>query len=321
MAKRVKKEEVAVASSAVAFEQTKEMLMELHDQVIQIKVTDSTTLGIANQKMSNVNNHLKEIEAKRKELKEPFIKGGKLVDDTAKELSGVLEPALKHLKTEVGNWQLEVLRKENELKQKALEEARKKEEEAKAIAEEQRIVSYIAQVKDWLQKGLETCTTTPHADNMIQSMKGLQPAGVMGKYSQEYGALVEMYTTLFNTKLGELKGSIAAGTTESHIEILGGQLNDHIDTIKQQVKEKQKELTEVETQIVQEVAKLEEEKASNVRFNWKFDVVDEGKVPSIFMSVDEKKIRDWMNTNKDNLKDGEVIYGIKFYKDIVVVTK
>lgn len=325
MAKRTKKSDVVEApviqETSVAFEQTKEMLAELHDQVIQIKVTDSTSLSIANQKMSFVNNHLKEIEAKRKELKQPFIDGGKKIDDTAKELSGLLEPALKHLKTEVGNWQLELIRKENELKQKALEEARKKEEEAKAAAEESRIINYVAQVKDWLEKGLAACTTIEHGEQMLNSMKGLQPAAVMGKYSQEYGALVEMYTALFNTKVGELKGSIPAGTTESHIEVLGGQLNDHIDSIKQQVEQKQQELTQVETEIVQEVAKLQEEKASNVAFLWKFDVVSPENVPSIFMTIDEKKIREWMNANKDNLKDGETIYGIKFYKEVSVRTK
>lgn len=326
MAKRTKKSEVVEVpvleqESSITFEYTKDMLAEIHDQVIQIKVTDSTSLSVANQKMSFVNNHLKEIEAKRKELKQPFIDGGKKIDETAKELSGLLEPALKHLKSEVATWQTEVLRKENELKQKALEEARKKEEEAKSNADEARIISYISQVKDWLEKGLSSCSDVAHGEQMVSSMKGLQPASVMGKYSQEYGALVEMYNTLFTTKIGELKGTVAAGTTNSHIEVLGGQLNDHIDSIKKEVEQKQQELTKVEEEIVQEVAKLEEQKASNVAFIWKFDVVSPENVPSIFMTIDEKKIREWMNANKDNLKDGETIYGIKFFKEASVRTK
>lgn len=328
MAKRVAKQKVEEApvitqeqTSSVAFEQTKEMLSEIHDQVIQIKVSDSTSLSIANQKMSFVNNHLKEIEAKRKELKQPFLDGGKAVDDAAKELAGLLEPALKHLKSEVGNWQTQLLQKERELQQKALEEARKKEAEANGIAEKARIVNYMAQVKDWLEKGLAGCTTIEHGNQMLESMKGLQPFAVMGDYQQEYKALIEMYEKLFRTKVGELEGKIAKGTTENHINVLGGQLNDHIESLKVQVAEKQQELTKVETEIVQEMNNLQEEKASNVAFLWKFDVVSPENVPSMFMSIDEKKIREWMNNNKENLKDGETIYGVKFYKEVSVRTK
>ena len=309
------------ATNSVSFEQTKEVLTEIAAQVIQIKVSDSTTLSIANQKMTFVNGHLKEIEAKRKELKQPFLDGGKLVDDTAKELSSVLDPALKHLKSEVGNWQIEVLRQERELQQKALEEARKKEDEAKAVAEQSRVVNYISQVKDWLEKGLASCATIEHGQSMLASMAGLQPKEMMGDYQAEYGSLVEMYQKLFRTKLGELEGKIAKGTTQNHIDVLGGQLNDHIDSLKEQIEVKKQEVSAVESEILSEVASLQEDKASNVAFLWKFDVVSPENVPQMFMSIDEKKIREWMGNNKENLKDGETIYGVKFYKEVSVRTK
>jgi hypothetical protein len=319
--KKVVEDAVVTQSNSVSFEQTKEMLTEIAEQVTQIKVSDSTTLSIANQKMTFVNGHLKEIEAKRKELKQPFLDGGKAVDDTAKELSSVLDPALKHLKTEVGDWQLQVIQKERELQQKALEEARKKEDEAKAVAEQSRVVNYISQVKDWLEKGLDTCATIEHGQAVLSSMEGLQPANMMGDYQKEYAALIEMYQKLFRTKLGEFEGKIAKGTTQNHLDVLGGQLNDHIESLKEQIEVKKQEVSAVESEILSEVASLQEDKASNVAFLWKFDVVSPENVVPMFMSIDDKKIREWMNNNKENLKDGETIYGVKFYKEISVRTK
>jgi len=319
--KKVVEEAVVTQSNSVSFEQTKEMLTEIAEQVTQIKVSDSTTLSIANQKMTFVNGHLKEIEAKRKELKQPFLDGGKAVDDTAKELSSVLDPALKHLKTEVGDWQLQVIQKERELQQKALEEARKKEDESKAVAEQSRVVNYISQVKDWLEKGLATCATIEHGQAVLSSMEGLQPANMMGDYQKEYAALIDMYQKLFRTKLGELEGKIAKGTTQNHLDVLGGQLNDHIESLKEQIEVKKQEVSAVESEILSEVASLQDDKASNVAFLWKFDVVSPENVVPMFMSIDDKKIREWMNNNKENLKDGETIYGVKFYKEISVRTK
>ena len=69
MAPRKKADVIVSQSEITSFENTKQLFIELADQVTQIKVTDTTSLAIANQKMSNVYNHLKEIEAKRAALK------------------------------------------------------------------------------------------------------------------------------------------------------------------------------------------------------------------------------------------------------------
>jgi len=294
--------------------------VELADQASQIKVTDVTSLAIANQKMSHVNNHLKEIEAKRVEQKAPFLEGAKKVDDVAKQLKSLLEPALKHLKNEVAVWEMERIRKENELKQKALEAARKAEEEAAAIANDKRIVDYISQVKDWLEKGLTNCNTIEHGQQMLSSMNGLQPAVLMGKYSEEYSALIEMYKVLFSTKVGELSGNIAEGTTERNIDLLGGQLNNHIESIKNEVESKQLEVTKTEVEIQQEMNALQEDKVSNVRYNWRFELLNINDVPAEWLTIDEAKVKEWIKNNKEDLKEG-YFKGINFFKEMTVVTK
>lgn len=321
MAKKSEKAVIPVNTGIDSYEATKVLFTEIAAQVVQIKVTDTTTLAIANQKMSTVNNHLKEIEAKRVEQKAPHMAAAKAVDDIAKELKALLEPALAHVKKEVATWETERIRKENELKQKALDEARKAEDEAKGIAEHKRITEYMVQVKNWLENQLTVCDSIESCSKMLESIKGLPAAFQMGNYQTEYTSLVEMYTKLFRTKLGEYEGKIAKGTTENHIQVLGGQLNSHIDSLKEQVESKEQESVVVNTEIVEQMAALQDDKASNVAFLWKFEVIDESLVPNWLMSVDDKKVNEWKNANKDSLKNGETIMGIRFYQEASVRTK
>jgi hypothetical protein len=180
---------------------TKDVFIQLSEEALQIKVTDDVSLAIANQKLSAVNNHLKLIEEKRTELKKPYLDAGKKVDAIAKDLSEPLNNSIQYLKNQIKEWNLEILRREQELKLQA-------------------------------------------------------PAN-----------------SLF------------------------------------------------EDNINHELAMLESQKASNIRHNWKFDVVDISKVPTQFLIVDETKVREWIKANKESLNDGDIIAGIKFYKEVSVVTK
>lgn len=180
---------------------TKDVFIQLSEEALQIKVTDDVSLAIANQKLSAVNNHLKLIEEKRTELKKPYLDAGKKVDAVAKDLSEPLNNSIQYLKNQIKEWNLELLRREQELKQQA-------------------------------------------------------PAN-----------------SLF------------------------------------------------EDNINHELAMLESQKASNVRHNWKFDVVDLSRVPVQFLMIDEAKVREWIKANKESLNDGDIIAGIKFYKEVSVVTK
>jgi hypothetical protein len=301
--------EIAPKTGIEAFGETQEMLQQLSAQVMQIKIVDETSLAIANQNLSKVNNHLKLIEEKRVELKAPYLKAGKDIDDAAKKLTSGLTAAINYLKKEILDWNAEVTRKEAEARKKAEEEAQKNED--------LRRVEYLTKVKDWLKEQFEISTSIEHCQALLESIKGLQPVSVMGKYAVEYSSLIEMYNSLLTTKIKELSGVIAAGTTQSNVEILGDNLNKHIESVKEQTVA-QVEL--VKEQAIQEIHKLEDQKASNIRYNWKFEIVDISQVPMEFLTVDEAKVKEWMKNNKDLLKE-ETSNGIRFYKEASVVTK
>lgn len=131
---------VVQSASEISFNTTKEALEGMVATVKQIKITDVTSLAIANQKMSTVNNHLKEIEAKRVELKAPFLEKSNMIDATAKQLKTILEDGIKHLKGEVLAWNNKL-----EQERKEAEEAARKANEAQAeIENDKRIVDYIS---------------------------------------------------------------------------------------------------------------------------------------------------------------------------------
>jgi len=55
-----------------------------------------------------------------------------------------------------------------------------------------------------------------------------------------------------------------------------------------------------------------------VRKTWKFEVVDASMVPLHFLCVDEEKVKGYMKSKFDTLKDGEIVTGIRFYQEISV---
>ena len=178
----------------------------------------------------------------------------------------------------------------------------------------------MVQVKDWLEKQLNLCNSIESCTQMLESIKGLPAAFQMGKFETEYSALVDMYTKLFRTKLGELEGKIAKGTTENHIQVLGGQLNSHIDSLAEHVQSKEQEVSAANTEIVEQMAALQDDKASNVAFLWKFELADIKEVPLDWLTLDEAKVREWLKMNKDNLDQG-VYRGVRFYQEASVRTK
>ncbi len=51
-----------------------------------------------------------------------------------------------------------------------------------------------------------------------------------------------------------------------------------------------------------------------IRKTWTFEVVDEKLIPENWKCLNKKAIKDFMSGNKESLKDGEIIGGVKFYQ-------
>lgn len=82
-------------------------------------------------------------------------------------------------------------------------------------------------------------------------------------------------------------------------------------------------IKEVQAEIKQniesaDVPKVEVEVISKVRRPWKHEVINIADVPREFLIVDDAKVKEWMKSQENNLVDGGVVNGIKFFKDITV---
>lgn len=67
-----------------------------------------------------------------------------------------------------------------------------------------------------------------------------------------------------------------------------------------------------------ELAAFSTTKTRGVRYNWRFELVDKTQLPQEWITVDESAVKEYMKDKKDGLKNGEIINGIKFYKDIII---
>jgi hypothetical protein len=87
-------------SSLLKFENVKLQLDKAAETCLQIKVTDSDSLSVAENNMGKMNDLVKVIEKTRKDEKQPYLEKGQAIDAAAAYVSELSESALKHLKDE-----------------------------------------------------------------------------------------------------------------------------------------------------------------------------------------------------------------------------
>jgi hypothetical protein len=117
-----------LAASLVGLSALKSELDTVANNCLQIKVICETSLSIAQQNLSKANGLVKAVEAKRVELKQPSIDEGRLIDSTAKNLTGALNTALVHAKNQIKSFEL---KKQEEIAKKLM--LAKTEEDAAQI--------------------------------------------------------------------------------------------------------------------------------------------------------------------------------------------
>ncbi len=117
-----------LAASLVGLSALKDELDTVANNCLQIKVICETSLSIAQQNLSKANGLVKAVEAKRVELKQPSIDEGRLIDSTAKSLTGALNTALVHAKNQIKSFEI---KKQEEIAKKLM--LAKTEEDAAQI--------------------------------------------------------------------------------------------------------------------------------------------------------------------------------------------
>jgi len=328
--------EVATVSSIKGLEVLESLKAEIDIQAnncLQIKVMDESTLAVGQQNLSKINQIVKAVETKHKELKSPYLEAGRQIDAVKNALIEPAEKAIDHLKSEVKNWEI---KKQEEAKavQAALE-AKAKEAADKLAEEANRVNSIkwlIDNARNALKQYYDGCKTIEFCDKALSDIeKGYRKREEFMEFADEAYTLKDNYVELIKTKRIQLES--AATMSEGEKELM--EAKEELAKQKLELDAKAARIKATEDAMAAEKARKEEEerlrveqekiqalaladKTKGIKHLWKIELVDKSKLIPEWIMMDEKAVNEFKSANKDNLKDGDVINGVRFYKEISV---
>jgi len=305
-------------------------------QCLQIQIVDDSTLAIGQQNLSKANSIAKSIEESRKKIKEPYLAAGKLIDQTCAKLTETIDKGMAHIKSQVGNW--EKLRLEAAAKAQAEIDAKAKIEADKLAADKARkdsILDFISNIlKPYLQATYESLKSAEDCDKFLAYIDANFPKeDKFQEYLADANQIRDNYIDLIKGKKAQF--NTAANISESELALLKEKerltkLQQELDNERLRVKQLEEqaaadkarregeELAELEKAKLQAAVDLE--KVKGIRYLWRYELVDIEFAPKEWLQLNDTAVKEYLKENKDKgLKDGEVINGVKFFKESSVV--
>lgn len=300
---------------------------------LQIKVVDESTLAVCQQNLSKINQLVKAVDAKRKELKDPYFQAGKLIDSTANKLIEEAEAAVTHLKNEVKEWEL---KKQKEAAEAQAELAKQAAEAAQKAADEEvrirNIRGAIDKAKFALQQYYDGCKTIEFCDKAISDINtAYKSREFFQEFADEAYSLRDNYLELIKAKKAQLESANTMSAEEKALAEQKEQLAKerleleakaaNIRAIEEGMERARQEKAEAE-RLAAEKAKMEAEAEMNgtrgIRKIWKVELVDKSKLIPDWILLDESAAKEYRKANESEIKDGDIINGVRFYQDISV---
>lgn len=300
----------------------------------QIKVVDETSLAVGQQNLAKANNLLTTIESKRKLIKEPYLEAGKLIDSTAKSLSEELSKGISHIKAEVAEWEKNRLAEQAE-KQTAINKELEEKRLAAELEEKRKadIRQYINEKAVPVLKSMyEKCISVQACDDQLAIIeKNYKSREFFQEFADEAYQIRDSYIDLIKAKKQQLLVADMLSDEEKAIllekEKIGLQkANLAIQEAELKAKEEaarlEKEKEEQEALAAAEKERLVEEanlsKTKGIRYTWDYEVVNKKDVPTDWLMVDPAEIKQYIQQFKESLRDGQTVYGIRFFKKMGV---
>lgn len=279
--------EITLKTEAASFDALKDQSKSLADLCNQITITDDVSLGIATQNLSKANDKVKQIEAVRISAKAPYLAAGKEIDAMAKALSTPIEEAVNAGKKKIIAY-----------------EHIKEQERQKEIA---RINAVKTKIKDYSDTAIKAMSDAKTEAELIEAhfkwIKNFPPADNWAEFTEE---ATQMRQTLLDFASAR---KIEINTPHQADE-------ETTEAIKVYVNENIEEVGATKIADIQDTAPTK-----GIRTNWTFEVIDISQVPLKYLMIDDKKIKEYIKDNKDNLTDGQVVRGIKFFTEKTVTLR
>lgn len=313
---------------------SKEEIDKIGNSCLQIKVVDESTLAIGMQNLSKANDMVKFIEEKRKEVKQPHLDNCRVIDETCKELSESVVKAVTHLKEEIK--QFEIKREQEKEKERIELEKKLKEEKERLEADEKRkekLRTYIrVDLTEFCKKRYEELKTQEDCDKLIVTLNTKWPGpDKLQEFVEEANQIRENYISLIEIKKQQFVEADNMSDEQKQL------IKEKEELIKQKelLLQKEREIKAKEEAIAAEKARKEAEekaaeeerrlateqaaqKTANTRKIWKFELVDQSKLIPEWITLNENSVKEYLKENKDKIKNGEVINGVRFFQDISI---
>ncbi len=281
----------AKSSAEKKFELTIAETEKLVQQCNAITIVDSTTLALSNQLLSKANLAFKDTEEKRKSFTRPQQDYIDFVNDLIKtKIAGPLKKAVDEGKEKLRLWNEQVTKEANA----------KKEEDSRRY-------TFLKTCEANMKKQVELVDSPEKADNLIGIINKQWPSDdKFGNYLNEALTTKNNFIALLNTKKIALKGAMS-----NDVSVVSESLNQSSEILSAQ--------EEVDIAVIEKKEVLQESfvaETSKVRREWKWEIVSENQLPREFLSIDKKKVDEYMKANKEKFEEsGTVKGGVKFFRD------
>jgi hypothetical protein len=272
------------------FQALKDSAVQLSEECALIKVTDDTTEAIATQIISKARQFEKAVEDKRKELKAPILEQGKTIDNAAKYILDELSKSMTKAKKEILHY--------------------KEEQENLRLAELHRINQLKIKLRAYQSNTIEAIKAAKNTDELkgvfLSHIKPFPGPEVWQDINEEAQAV-----------LADLK---IVGSAHKQM-LLSPEKASEMAVVQAEAIQKIEQTTEEAANVL--IVENEAEKKTGLRTNWKFELVDITKVIPAFLTIDEAKVKAWMNDQRAGgaITEECVIHGIRFYPEKSLVIK
>lgn len=270
--------EIALKNEEAQFNALKKSATYIAAQCNSIVITDDTTLGIANQRLSELNQTIKNVDSLHKQLKEPHLRNCQSIDGLRKALYDPMASALLTGKNKI-------LAYNNEVKRKA-------------VIEQNRILSIKNAIADYSNDAIaemDNCKTLLELrevrDRLIVNAPGAE------KWFEFLPNFLETRNTL-NEYAKSVKTRILTPKQADEQETI---------IIAEAIQESNNQIG------TEAIAETFVPKLKGTRQTWKWRVDNICDVPLEWLKVDEEIVKEYLKTNKEILVHGKCVNGIEFY--------
>lgn len=273
----------AVSASLSKFEGVKAQMDLESSKLNLIEIKDETTLSILEQSMSKLNDLVVRVEEVRVSEKKPHLDNCNAIDNAAKYVVTASKKSILDAKDRKVVW-IKAIEAENKRKQD--------------------IQDKIDAMSTYFNEKIESEDLT-----VINKMKTTFGGVKLDNYaerSKEVEALVLNFLKIINIRIIEL-------------DSLGNASPDEQEAIKESLEEAKQAVQETvqENKVAQE-SLVSFSTPKKTRRPWTYEILDLTKVPREWLILDEDKVKEYIKVNGDTLVDGQVLSGIKYFKDIRV---